>query len=469
MRGEVPGEPGVWRVVGPRLSDLFLSSQSDERLVTLARAGHERAFAVIVERYRPELQRFARRYDSDGRAEDIVQQGFLSAFAALRSGAHVGHLRGWLHQIVRHEAIRARPVPDLPLDDAAACGEPLEDLVQRRALARAALSELSELPTRQREALVATALRGSSRADIARTMGLSEGAVRQLVHRARVTVRTAITAVTPYPLAQMFAGWGSGAAATSDASLAASAAAGGASAGGLAVKLGALIASGVVATGAATIGVSTGSQHRDEHSGRVTEHPRGGHRDDASVRPARATPVVDARRPRLIDVRLDRTGGRDSGSDSDGSGRRSGRSSGGPATSDGGRGDGSAGSGDIGGVRSGGGPGPSGPSQATEPSHDGGGPSGTTDGGGSATSGSSPGGPPSSGSTSSGSTSSGSTSSGSDGSSGTSSGSDGSRATSVPGSDGSGSTSSGSDDGPGPSPPQTVTSDGGGSPTSGPS
>jgi hypothetical protein len=46
---------------------------------------------------------------------------------------------------------------DLPLDDAGACGEPLEDLVQRRALARAALSELSELPTRQREALVASA------------------------------------------------------------------------------------------------------------------------------------------------------------------------------------------------------------------------------------------------------------------------------------------------------------------------
>ena len=118
--------------------------------------------------------------------------------------------------------------------------------MQRRAVALSALSELNALPKRQREALVATALRGSTRADVARTMGLSEGAVRQLVHRARHAVRTAVTALTPYPLAQLFAGSGSGAA--SDASLAA----GAASAGGVAVKLGALLASGVVATGIAT-------------------------------------------------------------------------------------------------------------------------------------------------------------------------------------------------------------------------
>ena len=35
-------------------------------------------------------------------AEDIVQQAFLGALAALRSGAEVRHLRGWLHQILRN-------------------------------------------------------------------------------------------------------------------------------------------------------------------------------------------------------------------------------------------------------------------------------------------------------------------------------------------------------------------------------
>ncbi len=90
----------------PHLSDALLAAQTDERLVALTRAGHERAFAAIVERYRRPLVGFAGRIAPDSRAEDIVQQALTSAWAALAAGAEVAHLRGWLHQIVRHEAIR---------------------------------------------------------------------------------------------------------------------------------------------------------------------------------------------------------------------------------------------------------------------------------------------------------------------------------------------------------------------------
>ena len=177
--------------MSPSRSERFLASQSDDRLVSLAHAGNERAFAAIVERYRPELMAHARRLVTDGRAEDIVQQTFLSAFAALRSGAEVRHLRGWLYRIVRNETIRSHRPPDASLEGVAAAGEPLEDLVAQRALALTALSELRRLPGRQREALVETALQGRGRSEIASAMGLSEGAVRQLVHRARMTLRSA--------------------------------------------------------------------------------------------------------------------------------------------------------------------------------------------------------------------------------------------------------------------------------------
>src|SRR5436305_7739727 len=93
--------------MSPWLSDLFLNSQSDERLVRLAGDGHQQAFTAIVERYRRELSRFAGRLSSDGRAEDVVQQTFLSAFAALQNGSEVKHLRGWLYTILRHHAPRA--------------------------------------------------------------------------------------------------------------------------------------------------------------------------------------------------------------------------------------------------------------------------------------------------------------------------------------------------------------------------
>jgi RNA polymerase sigma factor (sigma-70 family) len=232
--------------MSPRLSELFLSSQSDERLVALACAGHERAFAAIVERYRPELQALARRLCADGRSEDVVQQAFLSAFAALRSGAEVKHLRGWLYRIVRNTAYRSRAPQYVPLDHAAASAVTVEDVVQQRALAMSALTELARLPARQRQAMVGT-VGGMARSEVASTMGLSEGAVRQLVHRARSTLRTAVTAVTPWPMARWFAALGQ------SGSTELAVGAGAASSGGIMLKLAALVAPGTLATGVAAV------------------------------------------------------------------------------------------------------------------------------------------------------------------------------------------------------------------------
>jgi hypothetical protein len=62
------------------------------------------------------------------------------------------------------------------------------------------IESIAALPEHQRTALVETELEGRSRRQIAADMGVTEGAVRQLVHRARTSVRVAMTAITPYPL-----------------------------------------------------------------------------------------------------------------------------------------------------------------------------------------------------------------------------------------------------------------------------
>jgi RNA polymerase sigma factor (sigma-70 family) len=246
-----------------RLGVVVLTSQSDERLVSLARGGTDLAFAVIVERYGPELQAFARRLSTDGKAEDIVQQAFLSAFAALRSGAEVQHLRGWPYRIVRNTAARSRAPLCMPLDGAAVSSESVEDVVQQRVLAMDALAELARLPTRQREAMVGTALDGWGRAEVASSMGVSEGAVRQLVHRARARLRTVVTAVTPWPLAMWLATARPGSGGTADAVVGIGA--GAASSGGAALKLGIVLASGAIATGVAAVDI-----HGDAHRPQLT-------------------------------------------------------------------------------------------------------------------------------------------------------------------------------------------------------
>lgn len=259
--------------MSPWLSDALLRTQSDERLVTLTREGHERAFAAIVERYRRPLLAFARNGGPEERAEDVVQQALMSAWAALAAGAEVSHLSGWLHQIVRHETIRAakragRDVHD-PLDPAViAAGAGAESEVEQKLRMRATLAGIADLPEQQREALVQTAVEGRSRSEIAATLGLTEGAVRQLVHRARSTLRTAVTAVTPLPLANWIAAAG-GSGGPGVAELAAGA--GTATAGGLLLKAGvAVVATGALATGV-TVSDRRGAQQRTSGAPAVTQ------------------------------------------------------------------------------------------------------------------------------------------------------------------------------------------------------
>src|SRR3954447_16764304 len=187
----------------PSPSSVLLRTQSDERLVVLARAGHERAFEAIVERYRGPLLRAARRYLPEARAEDALQQAYISAWTALQRGDEVRDLRAWLYRIVHNTALNQLRVSGYDyeeLEDALRIADAGDDELERRAVVRQTLASLAALPERQREALLRASVSGYSQEEVARDLGISEGAIRQLVHRARVSMRTAVTAITPAPL-----------------------------------------------------------------------------------------------------------------------------------------------------------------------------------------------------------------------------------------------------------------------------
>jgi RNA polymerase sigma factor (sigma-70 family) len=232
---------------------MLLRSQTDERLVALARLGNRRAFELIVERYRRPLAAYARRVDPQ-RGEDLVQQTFLAALSALQAGAEVRHLRGWLYEILRNQSKRdhAPVTPLTELDESHTVIESAQQQAERRMLAIDALGAVAALPTRQHDAIVQMAFHGLSRTEVADSMGLSEGAVRQLVHRARATLRTAVTAITPMPVLRWLYSPRSGSVSgLTEVTLGA----GTASGAGLALKVGvgAIVASGVVATGVISV------------------------------------------------------------------------------------------------------------------------------------------------------------------------------------------------------------------------
>jgi RNA polymerase sigma factor (sigma-70 family) len=197
-----------YRFMAPRLSSALLCTQSDERLAALAGAGHERAFEAIVGRYRRPLERHCRRLLPPTRAEDAVQQVFLRAWSALSAGSEICNVKAWLYRIATNAALdltrqRGYDYDELPLSLQGGNDPPVE--LDRRTEVRAALGGLAQLPQHQREALVRIAIDGASVSRVAEDLDVSEGAVRQLVHRARCRLRAGATVITPLPLAVLAA------------------------------------------------------------------------------------------------------------------------------------------------------------------------------------------------------------------------------------------------------------------------
>jgi RNA polymerase sigma factor (sigma-70 family) len=194
--------------MAPVLSTPLLRTQSDGRLVALAADGHDRAFEAIVERYRRPLQRYLRRLLSEALAEDVLQATFVRAWQALRAGTDVRDLRPWLYRIAHNQALNTLRAAGsaLPAVAAELPAVSLEAEVEQREELRAALHGIESLPDRQRAALVAIAVADRPHADVARELGMSDGALRQLLLRARTTLRAAATALTPYPMMSWLAG-----------------------------------------------------------------------------------------------------------------------------------------------------------------------------------------------------------------------------------------------------------------------
>ncbi|HEY4426840.1 MAG TPA: sigma-70 family RNA polymerase sigma factor [Solirubrobacteraceae bacterium] len=199
--------------MSPRISTRLLATQSDQRLLELARRGHERAFEALVHRYRRPLLRYCARMGlADGVAEEVLQQSLLRAWLALGRRVEVREPRPWLYRIVHNTAVNALRSAEhrfQPAEEAAPhAGAAVESELERRIALRDALSGVAALPHMQRQAIVLSALGGHSHEEVATVLGVSDGAVRGLLHRARTTLRGAAAALTPQPLISWACGTG---------------------------------------------------------------------------------------------------------------------------------------------------------------------------------------------------------------------------------------------------------------------
>jgi RNA polymerase sigma factor (sigma-70 family) len=175
----------------------LLKLQGDEKLVALIREHNEHAFEVLFDRYHSRLLAFCRHMlRSQEDAEDVLQEVFVKAHAAMLADERAINARPWLYRIARNRCLNhlRRPVPEgqdtmdvMPAEN----GVTTADRVQRREDFRALVADVGELPETQRTALLLREIDALSYEEIAAAMDTTVPAVKSLLVRARMSLAEA--------------------------------------------------------------------------------------------------------------------------------------------------------------------------------------------------------------------------------------------------------------------------------------
>jgi RNA polymerase sigma-70 factor, ECF subfamily len=203
------------------------STAEERRLVQALRAGDERAFMGIVERYNGALLRLALSFvPSRAVAEEVVQETWLAVIQGIDRFEGRSTLRTWLFRILVNRAKtrgerERRTVPFSSLASAEAASEeglvdadrffphdnpwaghwsagprPWGDAPEDRLLAKETTKVVTDaidtLPAGQRAVVSLRDVAGWSAEEVCTSLGISEVNQRVLLHRGRTRVRNAL-------------------------------------------------------------------------------------------------------------------------------------------------------------------------------------------------------------------------------------------------------------------------------------
>jgi RNA polymerase sigma factor (sigma-70 family) len=179
----------------------------DEALLEGYAVGDPRASARFVHRFSDRVYGLALVVTGDRRdAEEVAQDAFVRAWRYAASfDARRGTVLGWLLGITRNAAldrtrVRARrpetPVPELPLDLVAATDDPADAASRQDTLAWVR-ERLREIPTSQRDALVAASMQGLTAREIAERFGVPVGTVKTRIRAALRHLRARVPEPMP--------------------------------------------------------------------------------------------------------------------------------------------------------------------------------------------------------------------------------------------------------------------------------
>jgi len=179
----------------------------DAALVARLRADDESAYDEVVRRFGPRMLSVARRLlTQEQDSQDAVQDAFLSAFRSIHSFQGDAKLATWLHRIVVNAALMKlrskRRKPESAIDDLMpryteegqrqSSGDwrvTHDTAVQTSEVREQVLHAIDQLPELYREILLLRDIEELSTEETAQQLGITEGAVKTRLHRARLALR----------------------------------------------------------------------------------------------------------------------------------------------------------------------------------------------------------------------------------------------------------------------------------------
>jgi RNA polymerase sigma-70 factor (ECF subfamily) len=174
-------------------------------------AGDALAFAQFVEENQSQVYNLALRMLSDPQeAEDVLQETFLNAYQALPGFEGRSSLSTWVYRIASNASLmrlRKKQPVTLSVDEPLTlnAGDHLsrqltdwssipEDELLSNESRRVMDEAISELPEALRIVFILRDLEGLSTAETGEVLGLSDGAVKTRLHRARLWLRERLSA-----------------------------------------------------------------------------------------------------------------------------------------------------------------------------------------------------------------------------------------------------------------------------------
>ncbi|MEU9305860.1 RNA polymerase sigma factor [Streptomyces sp. NPDC048269] len=177
----------------------------DERLIRAAQDGDVTSLTTVVMESQPHVRKFAISLCASPQdAEDAAQEALIILYRKIGTLRATGALASWMFRIVRNECLRQVRLLVSRSDGASAepeaTAEPsAEDAVLRRLEVARIAAAVSALPGDQRQVLIMRDVQGLPGKSVARSLGLSDAAMKSRLHRARAALRHSLTATDQAP------------------------------------------------------------------------------------------------------------------------------------------------------------------------------------------------------------------------------------------------------------------------------